>query len=179
MFSRACRRLGAFRWALVTHRFDLLPLPMDLQWREWGEQFRYSRKPESNYDWASWWAPDMFSLEPLEPTGRPIEGVGVLFRFLAGEDEDACFKGAPSERESTHSDVENGGNGMRRLPVIKAKISDFAKDRLHNVVNKRRRVVKCNIELSSAGGTYRSRLARRPLGIEQTHKASLAVGGWP
>ena len=51
----------------------------------------------------------MFSLEPFEPMGHPMEGVGVLFRFPAREAEGACFKEAPSEGESTHSDVEMAG----------------------------------------------------------------------
>ena len=50
MFGRTCSRLEVFRGALVTHRFDLPPIPMDLRRREWGGQFRYSRKPESNDD---------------------------------------------------------------------------------------------------------------------------------
>ena len=63
--------------------------------------------------------------------------------------------------------------------MIKAKISDSAEESFYNVVNKRRRGVNYNIELSNVGGTYRARLARRPLGVEHIQIASLAVGGWP
>ena len=62
--------------------------------------------------------------------------------------------------------------------MIKAKISDLAEERLYDIVNKRRRVVNYNIELSNVGGTFRVRLARRPLGIGHIQIASLAVGGW-
>ena len=91
IFRKTRSHLEVFRWALVTHQLDRLPFPMDLQKRERGGQRRYSRKPDSNDDWVSWWAPDMFSAVPFEPTGRQVQGIGALCRFPAGGDEDAYF----------------------------------------------------------------------------------------
>ena len=109
IFRRTCERFEVFRWALVTHRFEELPCPIDLQRRDWGAQCRFSRKPESNDDWVSWWAPDMFSLETFEPIREPVEGVGMLYRFPVGEDEDDYFKEVQSEEEGSNSDIEMTG----------------------------------------------------------------------
>ena len=106
MFRKTCERFEVFRWALVTHCFEVLPFPIDLQRREWGGQCRYSRKPESNDDWVSWWAPDMFSLEPFEPMECQAEGIGMLYRFPVGEGEDDYFREIRSEEEGTNSDVD-------------------------------------------------------------------------
>ena len=85
---------------------------MDIQYREWEGKRRYHRKPDSNDDWVSWWAPDMFSITPFESmemeseSGSEQEQAKYLYRFPAGEDEDDYFKEEEDEWISTDSDVE-------------------------------------------------------------------------
>ena len=69
MPTETCHRLEAIRWALVTRQLDRHPVPIDLQERVRGEQCRYFRKPDSNDDWVSSWAPDMFTVDPFELIG--------------------------------------------------------------------------------------------------------------
>ena len=104
-FRKTCHPLGALRWAFVMRQFDGLPFPIDLQKSEWADQCRYSIKPDSNGDWASWWAPDMFSVEPFEPIEQSVEEGEGLYRFPAREDEDVYFRKEPSECESSRSDI--------------------------------------------------------------------------
>ena len=112
MFRRTRHRLEVFRWVLVTHQWEELPFKMDIQYREWEGKRRYHRKPDSNDDWVSWWAPDMFSITPFESmeteseSGSGPEQEKYLYRFPAGEDEDDYFKEEEDEWISTDSDVE-------------------------------------------------------------------------
>ena len=106
--------MEVLRWALVTRRSALLPFPIDLQRRDWGEQCRYFRRPDLNNDWVTWRAPGMFSLKPFELMEFLLGGVGVPYRFPAREDGEAYFEKEPSERESTHSDVETAGRSRAR-----------------------------------------------------------------
>ena len=46
MFRRTRRRLEVFRWVLVTHKWEQMPPPVELQYREWEGQRRYFRKPD-------------------------------------------------------------------------------------------------------------------------------------
>ena len=109
MFKTTCSRLGVFRWALVTHRRDLLPFPMALTRRAWKDQRRYVLALDSDKDSASRRAPDMVGMEPSEPMGPPSPGVGALYRFPAREDGDMYFETDPSERESTRPGVKMNG----------------------------------------------------------------------
>ena len=112
MFRKTRHRLEIFRWVLVTRRWEELPFKMDIQYREWEGRRRYHRKPDSNDDWASWWAPDMFSLTPFESmdmeseSDMELEQERCLYRFPAGEDEDEYFKEEQDEWMSLDSDVE-------------------------------------------------------------------------
>ena len=74
---------------------------------------RYHRKPDSNDDWVSGWAPDMFSVhlfEPFEPMEEEEEegpeGIQRLYRFPAEEDESDYFADEQGENTSRDSDVE-------------------------------------------------------------------------
>ena len=112
MFRRTCHRLEAFRLVLLSHRWEELPFKMDIQYCEWEGKRRYHRKPDSNDDWVSWWAPDMFSLTPFESmetdseSDMELEQGRCLYRFPAGEDEDEYFKEEQDEWMSLDSDVE-------------------------------------------------------------------------
>ena len=112
MFRRTCHRLEVFRWVLATHRWEELPFKMDIQHREWEGKRRYHRKPDSNDDWVSWWAPDMFSLTPFgsmemeSESDLEQEQARCLYRFPAGEDEDEYFKEEEDGWISLDSDVE-------------------------------------------------------------------------
>ena len=112
MFRRTRHRLEVCRWALVTHRWEELPFKMDIQYRQWEGKRRYHSKPDSNDDWVSWWAPDMFSFTPFESVEMESESdieqeqARCLSRFPAGEGEDDYFKEAQDEWMSLDSDVE-------------------------------------------------------------------------
>ena len=104
-------RFNVSRWVLVVNRLDLLPFPLEPQRGEWGGQYRYSRRPESDDEWITWWAPDLHRPDPSEPMGPLSEEVGDLTRYPAREDAD-CFPGIEMEEddlESTRSDVEMMG----------------------------------------------------------------------
>ena len=108
MFRRTRRRLEVLRWVLVTHEWEQIPFPAELQYREWEGQRRYFRKPDSNDDWVSWWAPDVFSATSFEEMEQPTEEMRerCIYRFPAGEDEEAYFANDHDEWMSLDSDVE-------------------------------------------------------------------------
>ena len=89
-----------------------MPFKMDIQYREWEGKRRYYRRPDSNDDWASWWAPDMFSVCPFEPVEaeerREMGGADGrrLYRFPAREGESDHFAGEQGESESQDLDVQ-------------------------------------------------------------------------
>ena len=112
IFRKTCRRMEILRWVLVTHQWEWLPFQMDIQYREWEGKRRYHRKPDSNDDWVSWWAPDMFSVRPFEPfesmeEGEDEEIVGLrrLYRFPEEEDESEYFADSKEGSELQDSDV--------------------------------------------------------------------------
>ena len=116
IFRKTCHRMEILRWVLVTHQWEWLPFQMDIQYREWEGKRRYHRKPDSNGDWVSWWAPDMFSVQPFEPM-EPMEegeeedeaeemmGLRRLYRFPEKEDESEYFADGKEESELQDSDV--------------------------------------------------------------------------
>ena len=110
LFRKTCRRMEILRWVLVTHQWEAMPFQMDIQYREWEGRRQYFIKPDSNDDWVSWWAPDMFSVRPFEPINEEEEEDGIgerrIYRFPAREDEDNYFKEVHSEEEGTNSGVE-------------------------------------------------------------------------
>ena len=110
MFRKTCSRMEALRWAAVRHQWKQLPFQMDIQYREWGDQRRYFRKYDSNDDWASWRAPDMFSICPLAQMEEAEEGDEDrrLCRFPAQEDESDYFAEDQETNTSQGSDVEMG-----------------------------------------------------------------------
>ena len=107
-FVETCDRMEGLRWAMTTHCWDRLPFPMDLQSREWRGQYRYSRKPDSNNDWVTWWAPDVHGVEPFEPMELRQPGEGVLYRFPEREDVENILdvETGSSDREMTSEDEE-------------------------------------------------------------------------
>ena len=114
IFRETCHRMEILRWVLVTHQWEWMPFQMDIQYREWEGKRRYHRKPDSNDDWASWWAPDMFSVQPFEPMEPMEEGededeemVGLrrLYRFPEEEDESEYFADGQEESELQDSDA--------------------------------------------------------------------------
>ena len=97
---------------LATHQWEWMPSQIDIQYREWEGKRRYHRKPDSNDDWVSWWAPDMFSVQPFEPF-QPTEEEGEegererrLYRFPAGEDGSDYFADEQEESASQDSDSD-------------------------------------------------------------------------
>ena len=117
IFRKTCHRMEMLRWALATHQWEWIPCRMGVQYREWEGKRRYHRKPDSNDDWASWWAPDMFSVQPFEPfqptEEEEEEGAGerCLYRFPAGEDESDYFADGQDESASGSLDVDMMGVG--------------------------------------------------------------------
>ena len=112
IFRKTCHRMEILRWVLVTHQWERMPFQMDIQYREWEGKRRYHRKPDSNDDWVSWWAPDMFTVHPFEPfepmgEGEDEEVVGLQrpYRFPAGEDDSEYFANEQEESELQDSDV--------------------------------------------------------------------------
>ena len=122
IFRKTCHRMEILRWVLVTHQWEWLPFQMDIPYREWEGKRRYHRKPDSNDDWVSWWAPDMCSVQPFEPMEQTEEeededeeivGLQRLYRFPAEEDESEYFADGTEESESQDSDIrmmEEEGN---------------------------------------------------------------------
>ena len=90
IFRKTRHRMEILRWVLATHQWEWMPFQIDIQYREWEGKRRYHRKPDSNDDWVSRWAPDMFSVQPFEPC-QPTEEEEeegererCLYRFPAG-----------------------------------------------------------------------------------------------
>ena len=112
IFRKTRHRTEILRWVLVTHQWEWMPFQMDIQYREWEGKRRYHRKPDSNDGWASWWALDMFSVQPFEPfqpTEEGEDGGGrerCLYRFPAGEDESDYFADEQEESASQDSDSD-------------------------------------------------------------------------
>ena len=98
------------RWVLVTRRREEMPFRMDGQYREREGRRQYFIKPDSNDDWASWWAPDMFSVHPFQPVEEGAEGGEIgeqrLYRFPAREDESGYFEEEQEKQTPLSSDVE-------------------------------------------------------------------------
>ena len=110
MFRKTCSRMEALRWALITHQWEQMPFQMDIQYREWEGKRQYFRRYDSNDDWVSWWAPDMFSVNPFEPMEdgemESDDGDQRLYRFPAQEAESAYFAEDGDMNVSQDSDVE-------------------------------------------------------------------------
>ena len=108
IFRQTCHRMGILRQVLVTRLWERMPFQMDIQYREWEGQRQYIRKPDSNDDWVSWWAPDMFSVCPFEPKEEEEAEAGEqrLFRLPAGEGESDYFEEVQEGGMPHGSDVE-------------------------------------------------------------------------